>query len=271
MAIINTTADSFYGSSRVSSVEAAALKAAKFEKEGADILDIGGESTRPGSLPIPPEVEIERTIPTIIAVKAATTSKISIDTTKAIVAEKAIEAGATIVNDISAMSFDKKMVGVVKAHGSMVVLTHIKGTPLTMQNAPHYDNVVNEVTEWLLNRANYAEKNGILPEKIILDPGIGFGKMLNDNLQLISKFTAAVDGRYPVLIGHSRKKFIGELLSRENPDDRLFGTIGASIAASLCGASILRVHDPAPTIEALVVACTILSTISTKGAFKEAV
>jgi len=249
LAVINVTPDSFFSESRLTKPDALAEQALRFEQEGADLIDIGGESTRPGSTPISLQQELDRVIPAIIAIRKVTDIPISIDTTKAIVAEAAIANGANLINDISAFGHDPRMIDVARKSGVACCLMHMQGTPDTMQQNPHYTEVVTEVRDHLLERARFAEDAGIAPEKIILDPGIGFGKTTQHNLKLIRDFAKSVNNRYPVLIGHSRKRFIGTLLNQDAPEDRLFGTLGASLAAYSCGATFLRVHDVAATRE----------------------
>jgi dihydropteroate synthase len=257
MAVLNVTPDSFYDGSRISRLDEAVDRAVQLEAKGSDIIDIGGESSRPGSLPLSVSDELQRVIPVVETVCRTVNVPVSVDTTKAEVAERAINAGASLINDISAMTFEPSMADVVKNYEVPIVLMHMKGKPENMQKNPTYDDPVKEISEWLLNRAAWAEKKGVKAEKIILDPGIGFGKRLEDNLKLIRHFAAAVAGRYPVLIGHSRKRFIGELTGKHKPSDRLFGSIGAAVMAVECGASIIRVHDPEETRDAIMVAKSI--------------
>ncbi|MBL8025374.1 MAG: dihydropteroate synthase [Fibrobacteres bacterium] len=261
MAIMNTTPDSFYSGSRLSATEDAIEQALKLESSGADIIDIGGESTRPGSLPVSIEEELKRVIPVVEMVCKKVRIPVSIDTNKGEVAERGINAGAALVNDVSALTADKSMADIVKNYSVPVVLMHMKGTPDNMQNAPSYHDPVAEITTWLLGRAAFAEKKGIAAEKIILDPGIGFGKRLEDNLKLIRGFSAAVNGRYPVLIGHSRKRFIGEITGQDKPENRLYGSLGAAVMSAYYGAAILRVHDPLETKEAVMTAKRIYDTL----------
>lgn len=212
------------------------------EAEGADILDVGGESTRPGAMPVPVEEEIKRVIPVIQALSTQVKVPLSIDTYKAEVARLAIAAGASIINDISALRFDPDMVHIARDYKTPVVLMHILGSPRDMQNNPVYDDVVQDVYHFLKERIEYAEMNGIRHEDIIIDPGIGFGKRLPHNLSLIKHLEVFKGLRCPILIGPSRKSFIGEVL-RQPVDERIEGTAAVVAVAVMKGASIIRVHD----------------------------
>jgi len=249
--ILNLTPDSFYDGGRFLDPGTALEQALRLESEGADIIDIGGESSRPGSEGVPEAEEMERVLPVIRAVRGRSRVPLSVDTRRAAVAEAALSAGADCINDISALLHDPAMASVAAAAKVPVVLMHMQGAPKTMQQEPRYENVVREVGEFLLNRAAFAESRGVLPENIILDPGIGFGKNVEHNCALIRGFAPWIGGRYPVLIGHSRKSFIGRLLDLPSPEDRLFGSLGAAAAAVLSGARFLRVHDVRATREML--------------------
>lgn len=250
-AILNLTPDSFHARSRLADPEAAAAQAARFEAEGADVLDLGAESSRPGSDPLPEAEELRRLMPALAAVRKASRLPLSIDTSKAAVAEKALKEGAAIINDITAFTGDSRMADLAAASDATVILMHMQGTPKSMQDAPVYADVLKEVGDWLLARAAFAEKSGVRPERIILDPGIGFGKTLSHNLALIRGFPAYIAGRFPVLIGHSRKRFTGDLTGRTDPADRLFASLGAAAAAAEAGARFLRVHDVRETRDML--------------------
>lgn len=244
MGILNATPDSFFEGSRVNGVEIALKRALKMIEEGADILDIGGESTRPGSEPVSEEEEIKRVIPVIEAIRKVNKEiVISVDTYRAKTAELAVQAGADIINDISAMMFDEDMVNVVKKYDVPVILMHIKGTPKNMQNNPHYDDVVKEVYEFLDERINFAKNNGISKDKIIVDPGIGFGKLFEHNIELIKNIEKFKELGCPVLLAHSRKSSIGVALGNLPPEERLEGTIAISCYAVLKGIEMVRVHD----------------------------
>ncbi len=243
MGIINVTPDSFSDGGKYFRKNSAVNHAMSLIKDGADILDIGGESSRPGAAPISVKDELNRILPVIKLIrKTDSVVLISIDTTKSVVAKQAVEAGADIVNDISGFSLDKNMPSVVSSLDVPVVLMHMKGTPLTMQKKPHYDNLVGEISSFFLNQINVAKSAGIKTEKIILDPGIGFGKTLDHNFTIIQKLNEFCELGYPVLIGPSRKAFIGSMLGLPS-HDRIEGTSAAVSAGILNGARIVRVHD----------------------------
>lgn len=243
MGILNVTPDSFSDGGRFLAPDAAVEHAIRMVSEGADIVDVGGESTRPGAGPASTREEMDRVLPVIEALAGEIDLSISIDTTKAAVAEAALEAGASIVNDVSAMRFDAAMPGVVKAAGAGVVLMHMLGEPRTMQEDPRYDDVVADVRRSLLGWAAEAEAAGIPPECIVLDPGIGFGKTLAHNLLLLKNLAALTEGtRYSLLVGPSRKSFIGMALDLPL-EERLEGTAAAVAWAAANGAQIVRVHD----------------------------
>lgn len=242
MGILNVTPDSFSDGGRFFDTQKAADRALEMIEEGARIIDIGGESTRPGARKVPEEEERKRVIPVIKAVRKHVDIPISIDTARSSVASEAIDCGADIVNDISAMTFDESMPEIVEKHCVPVILMHMKGTPRTMQDNPVYDDVCTEIGRFLKERTEHAVRRGIDPAKIIIDPGIGFGKTLRHNLEIIKNLEYfKVLGR-PILIGPSRKSFIGRIL-KSDPGERLEGTIAACVAAIMNGASIIRVHD----------------------------
>lgn len=252
MGILNVTPDSFSDGGEYAVVESAVSHGMDLVEAGADIIDVGGESTRPGADPVSLEEELRRTIPVVEAIAADTKTPISIDTTKAEVARQALAAGATIVNDISGMTFDPQMLAVCAEQGAAVCAMHIVGTPQTMQSDPTYDDVVGEVTEFLQQRLNAAAQAGIPQERICLDPGIGFGKTAEHNLLLMKAVRRMREQlQRPLLIGHSRKRFLAKLLGRPL-EERLAGTTGVSIALAENGADILRVHDVQATRDALV-------------------
>ncbi|MBA2487449.1 MAG: dihydropteroate synthase [Nitrospira sp.] len=242
MGILNVTPDSFSDGGAYITVEQALSHARQMQAEGADIIDIGAESSRPGAHPIDASEELRRLIPVVEAVHDAVPLPISIDTTKASVARRAILSGAAIVNDISAMRSDALMAALVAESGAAVVLMHMQGSPQTMQKAPHYQNVVAEVCAFLCERAHAAMAQGIRRSQIILDPGFGFGKLQEHNLQLLADFNMLTDLGYPVLAGVSRKQFIGALV-QQPVQEREYGTAGAIAVAVLKGVHILRVHD----------------------------
>jgi dihydropteroate synthase len=243
MGIINVTPDSFYSGSRVNEDELL-KKVEEMIKDGVDIIDIGGESTRPGSDPVPLDEELRRVIPAIENIrKYFSDVVISVDTYKSKVAKEALEAGADIINDISACTFDTNMIEVLKKYNSPVVIMHIKGTPKNMQDNPEYKDVVREITEFLRERIQFLESNGIESEKIIIDPGIGFGKKLEHNISIIRRLAELKQLKKPILIGLSRKSMIGMILGGIPPEERLTGTIALHTIALMNGASIIRVHD----------------------------
>jgi dihydropteroate synthase len=241
MAIVNCNGDSFYAPSRASAEQAAemALKAAE---DGASIIDFGGESTRPGAEYVDEEEELRRVIPVIEFFRRSSSLPVSVDTRKAAVATAALDAGADIINDISALEDDPLMLSLCAERGAPVILMHKKGVPADMQNAPSYGDVVAETDAYLRSRTEAAVRGGIPKDRIILDPGIGFGKRLEDNLALVNRLAEIGGNDYPVLMALSRKSFIGEITGRE-ACGRLAGTIAANAAAVMRGADIIRVHD----------------------------
>jgi len=248
MGVVNCTPDSFYPGSRARSRDGAVEKALEMAAAGADVLDIGGESTRPGSDALDGAEEMQRVIPVIERLRALTGLPLSIDTRKAEVAAKALEAGADLVNDVSALRGDPEMAGVIARHGVPVVLMHMRGEPRTMQEAPYYRDTVGEVREELAESIGRAVAGGIGRERIILDPGIGFGKRLEDNLRLLGHLGELRALGCPLLIGLSRKSFIGRIL--ELPvEERLIGTVVANTIAVLHGADMVRVHDVGPAVQ----------------------
>ena len=250
MGILNVTPDSFSDGGLFLDKDAAVAHGEAMAEAGADILDIGGESTRPFSDPVPVEEEIRRVVPVIEALAPRVTVPISIDTTKAEVARLALDAGAAIVNDVGAMRLDPGMADLVAARAAPVILMHMLGKPKTMQDEPHYDNVVDEVKDFLVRAIEKAESAGISRSKIIVDPGIGFGKTVTHNLLLIKGLSALRSLGVPVLIGPSRKSFITKLLG-PGDERREVGTQAAVSAAVLNGAHIVRVHDVERTRETL--------------------
>lgn len=250
MGIVNTTPDSFSDGGKYNSASEAIDFAYELLREGADIIDIGGESSRPGADPIPAEEEIERISPLLSELVKNTECTISIDTYKSSTANYALNNGACLVNDISGLSFDKEMVNIVIRHNVPIVIMHMKGTPKTMQKNPNYDNVVDEICDFLTDQVNFAINRGVSSDKIIIDPGIGFGKTLNDNYEIIAKLNQICDLGYPVLVGPSRKSFIGATLG-DPVEKRLEGSITAAAICYHSGAKILRVHDVKETKKSL--------------------
>ncbi|MES2794206.1 MAG: dihydropteroate synthase [Planctomycetota bacterium] len=246
MGILNVTPDSFSDGGKFDRLEAAVHRAQLLAAEGADILDVGGESTRPDSLPVSLEEELRRVIPVIEALRDEISIPISVDTTKAEVARQALAAGAKIVNDISGLTFDPGMPGVCAASGAGVIVMHIQGTPQTMQRNPSYGNVVEEVRTILASRLEALHSAGIRPDACVIDPGIGFGKTAQHNLELLAGIPRLRDLGRPVLIGHSRKRFVAKILGRPI-DEHSFGTVGISLAVIARGADILRLHEVVPS------------------------
>ncbi len=245
MGILNVTPDSFYDGGRYVSMDMAIQRVEQMISEGADIIDVGGESTRPGAEPVPLEVELQRVVPVVKAIRVRFPDiLISVDTYKSAVARQALEAGADIVNDISGMQFDPEMAKVVAEFGSYGVIMHIKGTPKDMQVNPKYEDVIAEITDYFRRRIDYAVGNGIDRSKIILDPGIGFGKKLWHNLRILNEIERFRDEfGLPILIGASRKSMIGMVLGNVPPEQRLEGTIAISAYCAMKGVDIIRVHD----------------------------
>jgi dihydropteroate synthase len=250
MGIVNVTPDSFFdGGRRLDPVKAIADGAA-MAASGADIIDIGGESTRPGARPVSEEEELARVLPVVQGLRRQVKVPISIDTYKSNVARAALDAGADIVNDISGLRFDAKMLSLVVAEKVPVVLMHMQGTPGTMQQEPHYNDVVREVRDFLATQLYDAMDAGVAPEAIIIDPGIGFGKTIEHNLELLRGLPVLAALGQPLLVGTSRKAFIGKILNLP-ADERLEGSLAAAVAAVLAGANILRVHDVPETTKAV--------------------
>jgi len=242
MGILNTTPDSFYEASRVVRRRAAIARALRMVEDGADIVDVGGESTRPGSASIPVQEEMDRVLPVVEGVRKRSDVILSVDTTKAPVAEEALAAGAQIVNDVSAMRHDERMGDVVARSGAFVVLMHMLGRPETMQQDPTYADVVEDIHTFLAERIRAALGAGIDERRILVDPGIGFGKTLDHNLALLRNLDRLTDLGRPVLVGLSRKSFLGAILDLP-AEERIEGTIAADAIAIVRGASIIRVHD----------------------------
>lgn len=242
MGILNVTPDSFSDGGHYLDADRAVAHAKAMVAEGATLIDIGGESSRPGAVPVPAEEELSRVVPVIRALAGAVDVPLSVDTYKACVARHALEAGAHLVNDITALHGDAEMAAVVAEMEAGVILMHIQGTPRTMQLAPHYDAVVDEIRQWLQARVQLAEASGIAPERIIADPGIGFGKTTAHNLEILKRLNAFRELGKPMLIGTSRKAFIGNVLDLPL-EERVEGTVATVCWAIAHGADIVRVHD----------------------------
>jgi dihydropteroate synthase len=250
MGILNVTPDSFYDGGRRPDPGRAVADGVALAEAGAEIIDVGGESTRPGARPVSAEEELERVLPVVRGLRSAGSTPISIDTYKAKVARLALEAGADIVNDISALRFDPEMAGLVARERVPLILMHMQGTPRTMQMEPRYDDVVGEVRDFLIAQVGRAAEAGIELENIIIDPGIGFGKTLQHNLTLLRHLSSFTSLGQPLLVGASRKTFIGKILNLD-ADDRLEGSLAVAVAAVMAGANIIRVHDVKETQRAI--------------------
>lgn len=253
MGILNVTPDSFSDGGKYLDPDSAIRQGVKLAEDGADILDIGGESTRPGARPTSAEEEAGRVVPVIRALRRAVRIPISVDTYKVQVARAALEEGADMVNDISALRFDPKMAALIAGEKVPVVLMHMRGTPRTMQDAPEYRDVLEEVRDFLLSRVRFAVESGVDPEGILVDPGIGFGKNLEHNLALLRGLPSLAVLGQTLLVGPSRKTFIGKLLDA-GPEERLEGSLAAAVAAVLGGANMIRMHDVREACRAIKIA-----------------
>ncbi|MDY0383538.1 dihydropteroate synthase [Trichlorobacter sp.] len=243
MGILNVTPDSFSDGGRFSTVETAVAHALQMVEQGADIIDIGAESTRPGAPLVAPDEELRRLLPVLEALAGRIAVPISIDTWKAPVAEAALKAGAEIINDISGLTFDPALAQVAANHRAGLVLMHTRGTPATMQQDTGYQDLLGEIADFLQASLQAALTAGCSPEQLVLDPGIGFGKDTTGNLEILRRLPELASLGCPLLVGSSRKRFIGTVLEREKPEDRLFGTAATVALAVAHGARILRVHD----------------------------
>lgn len=242
MGIVNATPDSFFDGGRCEDPEVAVAHALRLASEGADILDVGGESTRPGASPVALQEELRRVIPVVEGIRKGSSLPISIDTTKAEVARLALGAGAEMINDISAGSLDPGMLGLAAERGVPICLMHMQGEPRTMQVAPHYGDLIGEIRAFLAEATSRALRAGVGKDRIILDPGIGFGKRPEDNVEILRRLPELFEPGAQVLVGPSRKSFIGKLLGHQ-PHERLEATLAALALAIEGGARILRVHD----------------------------
>ncbi len=256
MGVVNVTPDSFSDGGEWLDAEAAIAHGHDLVAQGAAILDIGGESTRPGAEPVTEAEELRRVVPVLDGLADAG-ARLSIDTSKAVVAAAALDAGATLVNDVTALRGDPRMAGLVAERGCDVCLMHMLGEPRTMQRDPRYDDVVADVRAFLEQRLEHAVAQGIERARIWLDPGIGFGKTIDHNLELLARLDEIVALGRPVVVGASRKSFLGTITGRD-PSDRVAGTIAANVIALTRGASIFRVHDVADARDALLVAAATL-------------
>jgi dihydropteroate synthase len=254
MGVVNVTPDSFSDGGLYIDAGAAIAHGLELQAEGASILDIGGESTRPGAEPVDAPAELDRVLPVIEGLRdRGVSARISIDTSKAAVAAAALDAGATLVNDVTALRADPEMAGLVAARGVQCCLMHMLGEPRTMQDDPRYDDVVSDVKAFLEERMAFAVACGVAEEKIMLDPGIGFGKTAEHNLELLARVDELVALGRPIVIGTSRKSFLGRITGRP-VDDRLAATIATNVLAYERGARVFRVHDVAPVRDALMIA-----------------
>lgn len=251
MGIVNVTPDSFSDGGQFLEPQAAVDHALRLVAEGADIIDIGGESTRPFSTPVPAEEELRRVLPVITALAGRIAVPISIDTSKALVAREALQAGAEIINDVTALAGDPEMVSVAAEWRAAVCIMHMQGTPQTMQISPTYQDVVAEVFQFLRHRRDALAAAGIPPERMALDPGIGFGKTTEHNLQLLRNTWRLHELGCPILVGHSRKGFITRVAG-DRPGDPLGGTVAVALALARQGVQVLRVHDVGLVRQALV-------------------
>jgi dihydropteroate synthase len=253
MGVLNVTPDSFSDGGRYADPQVAVLRAFEMFEEGADVIDVGGESTRPGANPVSPEEEWRRIGPVLDALGGKVHIPISVDTRRPEVAEKALHAGASIVNDVSGLR-DPKMIRVVARERAGVVVMHMLGEPRTMQQSPRYRDVVQEVRDYLDRQIRAARYAGVPSDSIAVDPGIGFGKTLDQNLGLLRGIDALAGLGYPVVIGVSRKSFLGPLGAGDSPEERLAGSLAAATLASVRGAHVIRAHDVLETVQAMRVA-----------------
>lgn len=249
MGILNTTPDSFSDGGRFQNDRIALQHALGMQKDGADIIDVGGESTRPGAQAVGIEEELERVIPVIEAIRRESDVAVSIDTSKAEVMRRAVAAGASMVNDVNALRGEDAIETCAQL-GVPVCVMHMQGQPRTMQSHPQYENVVNDIKDFLRQRIEACVAGGISPRHLVVDPGFGFGKTLEHNLSLLKHLDAFADLEAPVLVGISRKSMLGKILDND-VDDRLYGSIAAAVLAFTRGARIFRVHDVKPTVDAL--------------------
>ena len=251
MGVLNVTPDSFYDKGKFFDQKKAVKHAIDMDRDGADIIDVGGESTRPGASDVSVDEELRRVVPVIRAISKKVKAAVSVDTRKAKVADAALKAGASIVNDVSALRGDPCMAGVVAKHRAEIILVHMKGRPKDMQADPKYIDVVKDVAGSLKGSIDLAKKAGIKDNKIIIDPGIGFGKTVEHNLEILQTLRRFKKLGYPLCVGASRKSFIGKILGSKDPEDRLAGSLAAAAAAAMNGANIIRAHDVGLTRQVL--------------------
>jgi dihydropteroate synthase len=258
MGIVNVTPDSFSDGGRWPDSPSAIARGRELLAQGAGILDVGGESTRPGAEPVDADEESARVIPVIAALAREPGSRVSVDTMKLAVAEAALAAGATYVNDVTALRHDPELAGLIADRGADCCLVHMLGEPRTMQQDPRYRDVVDDVKAFLLDRVEFAVAEGVREDHIHLDPGIGFGKTVEHNLRLLARLEDLVALGFPLVIGTSRKGFLGRLTGRREPADRVAATVATTVMAYERGARVFRVHDVAETVDALTVAAATL-------------
>ncbi len=265
MGVINVTPDSFSDGGLFLDPQEAIAQGLRLEAEGAAILDVGGESTRPGAAGVSAAEELRRVLPVIEGLAdAGSEAQLSVDTSKAEVAAAAMGVGATLVNDVTALRGDPEMAALIASSGAGCCLMHMLGDPRTMQRDPHYDDVVSEVKAFLEERLAFAVASGIEEQRIILDPGIGFGKTIDHNLELLRRLDELVAIGRPVMIGTSRKSFLGRITGRENPAERLAGTVATCVLAYERGGRVFRVHEVAPVVDALKVAAATVAPWTTR-------
>ncbi|MBX3420331.1 MAG: dihydropteroate synthase [Pirellulaceae bacterium] len=250
MGIVNVTPDSFSDGGQFPTALAAVEHGLRLEDAGADVLDVGGESTRPYSHPVTEDEELRRVVPVLEALSRRASAALSIDTSKSAVAQAAIDLGVEIINDVTGLEGDPEMLPLAVDSRVGVCVMHMRGSPQTMQDNPHYDNVVSDICDYLQRRATQLQVEGINPDRICLDPGIGFGKTHQHNLELLRSVQRLLKLSYPILIGHSRKGFVGKLIG-DTQRSRDAGTLGISLAMACRGVHVLRVHDVAATVDAI--------------------
>jgi dihydropteroate synthase len=254
MGVLNVTPDSFSDGGKFLTPEAAIARAEELIESGADVLDVGGESTRPGAAAVSLDEELSRVLPVVETLcQRFPETPVSLDTTKAEVARRGLDLGVSLVNDVSALRFDKDMAAVVREHGVPVILMHMRGDPRTMQSRPAYDDVVAEIKSFFRERISAALSSGLKEDNLLLDPGIGFGKTLEHNLEILRRFGELNEFGRPLVVGVSLKSFIGALSEGAPPAEREAGTIAASLWAAQAGARLLRVHDVKAMRQALAV------------------
>jgi dihydropteroate synthase len=256
MGVLNVTPDSFSDGGRYFDPDCAVARALEMVAEGAAIIDVGGESTRPGAPPVSEEEELRRVVPVIRSLRAQTSAYLSIDTSKPAVMRSAVDAGADIINDVRSLQMPGAL-AVAASTGAAICLMHMQGEPATMQADPHYEDVVSEVKSFLLDRVFACTQAGIARARLLVDPGIGFGKRLEHNVELLAHLSEFVELRLPLLVGVSRKSTIGKLLDRP-ADQRLFGAVALATASVLAGAKVVRSHDVAATRDAIKIAQVLL-------------